>query len=60
MLYKAALKRQGTELQSSTIDENHDVLVPERIGEVPQDWRDKWWLEKTNHVVGPEILDMFS
>jgi hypothetical protein len=37
-----------------------DFLVAERIGEVPQEWQDKWWMEKTKHVVDPEILAMFS
>ena len=60
MLYKAALKRQGTALQYSIVDENHDLLVSERIDEVPQEWQDKWWIEKTKHVVQPETLAMFS
>ena len=37
MLYKAALKRQGTALQYSIVDENH-----ERISEVLQEWQNKW------------------
>jgi len=60
MLYKAALKRQGAALKNSTIDDNHDLQVPERIGEVLQEWQDKWWMEKTKHVVEAEILTMFS
>ncbi len=60
MLYKAALKRQGTALQYSIVDENHELLVPERIGKVLQEWQDKWWMEKTKHVVQPETLAMFS
>lgn len=60
MFYKSALKRQGTALRNSQDDDNHDFLVAERIGEVPQEWQDKWWMEKTKHVVDPEILAMFS
>lgn len=60
MFYKGALKRQGVALRNSKVDDNQDLPVSERIGEVPQEWQDKWWMEKTKHVVGPEILAMFS
>jgi hAT family dimerisation domain. len=60
MFYKSALKRQGVALGNSKVDDDHDLPVPERIGVVPQEWQDKWWMEKTKHAVGPEILAMFS
>ena len=60
MLYKVALKRQGAASPYCTIEENLDLLVPERINNVPQEWQDKWWAKKTKHIVEPEILAMFS
>jgi hypothetical protein len=60
MFYKGALKRHGAALQNSKVDENHDLPVPEMIGEVPREWQDKWWMEKTKHVVDSEILALFS
>jgi hAT family C-terminal dimerisation region len=60
MFYKSALKRRGAALRNSKVDDDHDLPIPERIGVIPQEWRDKWWMEKTKHAVGPEILAMFS
>ena len=60
MFYKGVLKRQGAALGNSNDDDDHDLPVPERIGMVPQEWQDKWWMEKTKCAVCPEILAMFS
>jgi hypothetical protein len=47
-------------LRNSKVDDDHGLPVPERIDEVPQEWQDKWWMEKTKYVVDSEILAMFS
>ena len=58
MFYKGAVKRQGMALQSSNIDD--ELPISERIGAVPQEWREKWWMEKTKHVADDEMLSIFT
>ena len=43
--------RKGLELREMDIavDEDHDwnLAIPPLTGEVPKEWADGWWLEKT-------------
>jgi hAT family C-terminal dimerisation region len=57
MMFKAGLMRKGLELREMDIavDEDHDwnLAVPPLTGEVPKEWADGWWLEKTEKTKYP-------
>jgi len=57
MMFKAGLMRKGLELREMDIavDEDHDwnLAIPALTGEVPKEWADGWWLEKTEKTKCP-------
>jgi hypothetical protein len=57
MMFKAGLMRKGLELREMDIavDEDHDwnLAIPPLTREVPKEWADGWWLEKTHKTKCP-------
>ena len=57
MMFKAGLMRKGLALREVDIavDEDHDwnLAIPPLTGEVPKEWADGWWLEKTEKTKCP-------
>ena len=51
MMFKAGLLRRGLDLREMDIaleeDREWNVVMPLLKGEVPKEWADKWWLDKT-------------
>ena len=60
MMFKAGLMRKGLALREMDIavDEDHDwnLAIPPLTGEVPKEWVDGWWLEKTEKPSVPCVL----
>ena len=64
MMYKAALRKTRTPMLSPEItDESDDVdslTIPEREGNVPEEWIQNWWLKKLEkRPIRHEIVEMF-
>jgi len=61
MIYKAAVARQGEPLPNAQVNGADDLLIEERIGTIPREWMQNWWLEKLERIeASAETLDMFG
>ena len=64
MMYKAVFRKTRTPMLSPEItDESDDVdslTIPEREGNVPEEWIQNWWLKKLEkRPIHHEIVEMF-
>jgi len=61
MIYKAAVARKGELLPNVQVAGADDLPIEERIGTIPREWMQNWWLEKLNRIeTSPETLEMFG
>jgi hypothetical protein len=47
------------ELDIATEDDDWNLPIPPMMNEVPKEWTNGWWLQKTKHDVRPEISQLF-
>jgi len=61
MIYKAAVARKSEPLPNAQVTGADDLQVEERIGAIPREWVENWWLEKLDRIgASAETIDMFS
>ena len=61
MIYKMAVARKGELLPNAQFTGADDLPIEERIGTIPHEWMQNWWLEKLDRIgASAETLDMFS
>ena len=61
MIYKAAVARKGKPLPNAQFTGADDLPIEERIGTIPHEWMQNWWLEKLDRIgASTETLDMFG
>lgn len=62
IVYRATVARTGDPIKNVDIFDNmDDLLIDERIGKVPHEWMQGWWLEKLEKIgAAPEIVELFG
>ena len=61
MIYKAAVARKGEPLPNVQVTGADDLPIEERIGTIPREWMQNWWLEKLDKIeTSAETLEMFG
>jgi len=65
MMYKAALRKTRTPMLSPEItnesDDVNSLTVPEREGNIPEEWIQNWWLKKLEkRPIRRDIVEMFQ
>ena len=61
MIYEAAVARTGELLPNAQVTGADDLSIEERIGTIPHEWMQNWWLEKLERIgASAETWDMFG
>jgi len=61
MIYKAAVARKGEPLPNVQVAGADNLPIEERIGTIPREWMQNWWLEKLDKIgTSAETLAMFG
>jgi len=61
IIYKAAVARKGEPLPDVQVAGADDLSIEERIGTIPREWMQNWWLEKLDKIeTSVETLEIFG